>query len=318
MYHSRAALFLTQAAAILPFCLGATYSRTSHVVGHSFYDNFFWEDAPDPTHGRVNYLNKETSRALNITYASEDSFFIQADATTTLTPWGPGRNSARIVSKKSYTTHVAVFDVKHMPEGCGTWPAIWETSLGPWPAGGEVDLLEGVNNQTPNTYVMHTSPYCMMPPGRPMSGISTSDNCDVFSTGFSGCGTRDTRLNSFGPPFNANGGGWYALERAGTFKKIWFWPRDDPSVPADVVSGGAAVNTDSWGLPAAYYPDDLCDFATHFAEHNIVINLTFCGDWGGNAYPGSGCPSTCFDFVNDNPASFGNAYFDIKSVNVYE
>lgn len=31
---------------------------------------------------------------------------------------GPGRNSVRIRSVKAYTTHVAVFDVNHMPQVC--------------------------------------------------------------------------------------------------------------------------------------------------------------------------------------------------------
>ena len=63
---------------------------------------------------------------------------------------------------KTYTTHVAVcvtlcltspyrapflpsiilsFDVPHMPEGCGTWPAAWETDGNDWPNGGEVDIV---------------------------------------------------------------------------------------------------------------------------------------------------------------------------------
>src|ERR1700761_646146 len=54
------------------------------------------------------YLDQATALALNITYASHDTFVIQADDTTVLAPTDPGRNSARIRSVKTYTTHVEV------------------------------------------------------------------------------------------------------------------------------------------------------------------------------------------------------------------
>jgi hypothetical protein len=70
-----------------------------------------------------------------------------ADHTTVLDPAGPGRNSVRIKSKKTYDTHVSIYNINHMPQvspsargrevpradsctrkGCGTWPAVWETN----------------------------------------------------------------------------------------------------------------------------------------------------------------------------------------------
>lgn len=39
---------------------------------------------------------------------------------------------------------LAVLDLQHMPEGCATWPAFWTLSAqGPWPHGGEIDIVEG-------------------------------------------------------------------------------------------------------------------------------------------------------------------------------
>lgn len=58
------------------------------------------------------------------------------------------------------------------------------------------------------------------------------------------------------------------------------------------------------------------------------------GDWAGNVYGNSGCPSTCvgkhiishivlryqqiiIDYVNYNPWAFQNAYFDFGAIRVY-
>lgn len=41
-------------------------------------------------------------------------------------------------------------DVRHMPEGCATWPAYWETNDGNWPAAGEVDIVSALNWPTLN------------------------------------------------------------------------------------------------------------------------------------------------------------------------
>ena len=64
--------------------------------------------------------------------------------------------------------------MRHMPEGCGyvdvhveskllnlitsisTWPAVWEVG-DDWPNQGEVDIVEGVNNVSPNQATLHTA-----------------------------------------------------------------------------------------------------------------------------------------------------------------
>lgn len=38
----------------------------------------------------------------------------------------------------------------------------------------------------------------------------------------------------------------YAVERTASFIKVWFWARNDASVPADVLAGNSAVQTDAW------------------------------------------------------------------------
>jgi len=101
--------------------------------------------------------------------------------------------------------------------------------------------------------------------------------------------------------------------------KVWFWSRSDTTVPSEVSGGSTNVDTDNWGEPTAYFPStsSSCNIASKFGPQNIVINLTFCGDWAGNVYAASGCPSTCVDFVNNNPSAFEDAYFDFEWLKIY-
>jgi hypothetical protein len=98
---------------------GATYSLSDSVVGEGFYSAFSFEAIADPNHGRVNFVDEATAQNLNLTYAASNTFIMRADDTTILSSSGPGRNSVRIRSNTQYTTHVAVFDMLHMPQGCG-------------------------------------------------------------------------------------------------------------------------------------------------------------------------------------------------------
>lgn len=148
--------------------------------------------------------------------------------------------------------------------------------------------------------------------------IVSGTNCDAYANGNAGCGVHINDNKSYGPQFNSNGGGWYAIEKRSTYIKIFFWERTSSSVPSDIKSPGSSINTSHWGTPAAYFPDTYCDLSTHFGAQNIIINLTFCGDWAGSVYSASGCPSTCVDYVDNNPSAFKNAYFEFNSLNIYE
>ncbi|KAG8960026.1 hypothetical protein FRC03_007139 [Tulasnella sp. 419] len=105
----------------------ATYAVSDTFIGTGFLNGFTHEAIADPTHGRVTYVDQATAVAQNLTYASGDHFIIRADYKTTLSPSGPGRKSVRVQSKKQWTTHVIVANVRHMPVGCSTWPALWTT-----------------------------------------------------------------------------------------------------------------------------------------------------------------------------------------------
>ncbi|KAF9231464.1 hypothetical protein BU15DRAFT_82375 [Melanogaster broomeanus] len=112
------------AVAVAGSASAATYSRTSNLVGQRF-NAFTWQTIDDPTHGRVNYVSQATAQADVLVQVSGNQVILRADSTTTLDASGPGRNSFRLQSNAQYTTHLAVFDIAHMPQGCGTWPAVW-------------------------------------------------------------------------------------------------------------------------------------------------------------------------------------------------
>ncbi|PFH49583.1 glycoside hydrolase family 16 protein [Amanita thiersii Skay4041] len=293
-----------------------SYSQTDSHTGSGFLSSFSYEAIPDPTHGRVNYVDATKAASENLTYASGNHFILRADYKKILSPTGPGRDSVRLKSNKQYLNSVMVFSLRHMPVGCGTWPAIWTVGAN-WPNQGEIDILEGVNNVGPDQVTLHTSSGCTMPSSRSQTGTSLGNNCDVAVTNNAGCGVKLTDTRSYGTILNSKGGGWFAMERTNNFIKVWFWSRADTNVPSDVTSGATSVNTDGWGTPDAYFPDDSCPISEKFGWHNIIINLTFCGDWAGNVYSQSGCPGTCVDYVNNNPSAFQDAYFDFEWLKIY-
>jgi hypothetical protein len=75
-----------------------------------------------------------------------DKFFMRPDDIKVVSRGARGRDSVRITSHKAYDESLIVLDLDHMPEGCATWPAFWTLSqAGPWPYGGEVDIIEGLS-----------------------------------------------------------------------------------------------------------------------------------------------------------------------------
>ncbi|KAL5527089.1 hypothetical protein ACEPAG_5880 [Sanghuangporus baumii] len=302
------------------FVSAGLYLLSDNYVGHGFLHGFEHQAIEDPTNGRVTYVDLPTALEHNLTFATWDTFIIRADDKTVLAPTDPGRMSVRIKSLKTYTAHVIVLDVRHMPQGCATWPAAWETREADWPEGGEVDIIEGVNDQEPNQSTLHTTAGCSMPENRTMDGTATQLDCDWTVNYNAGCGVASGKTNSYGPSFNAAGRGWYAMERNNNLIRVFFWSRNDPSVPHEVSRGSPAVNPDKWGIPVALFPCDNCDLFKHFGDNNIIINLSLCGDWAGQdeLFHQAGCPGSCIDYVNNNPEAFKDAYWDIAAVRVYE
>ena len=57
-----------------------------------------------------------------------------------------------------------------------------------------------------------------------------------------------------------------------------------------------------------------CD-PNHFNWMSIIINLTFCGAWAGQVYPGG--EDACVDAVLNLPQNYTDAYWLINSLKVY-
>jgi len=321
----------------LTSCARANFYLQDEWIGDGFFQGWIWETMNDPTHGRVNYVDLDEALSKNLTYADNGKFFMRADDWSMISPSARGRDSIRISSEKAYDEAMFVLDIEHMPTGCGTWPAFWTLSkAGPWPNGGEIDIIEGVHEGTNNRASLHTTPNCKMPPEQsrqPQSGNILNSDCDAAVKYNEGCGVEFSdpfiRYTSYGAPFNLAGGGYFAMYKGRDAVKIWSFPRRDYPVPPMIRDGASvsrewAMDLDSWGDPDAHFPFDpyLCDYKQHFDAHQMVFDLTFCGDWAGSVWPlpSSGCAheaATCEDFVNNNPSRFHDAYWVINSLRVY-
>jgi hypothetical protein len=65
-------------------------------------------------------------------------------------------------------------------------------------------------------------------------------------------------------------------------------------------------NPARWGTPYAYFALGPECPATHFRNHTMTINLTFCGDWAGSVWTDEAdcknLAATCNDFVGQKPS----------------
>jgi hypothetical protein len=175
-----------------------------------------------------------------------------------------------------------------------------------------------VNKGTYNQATLHTKAGCTMAGiSRTETGTVTTTNCDVNAAGQSsnaGCGVMSTNSQSYGAGFNGINGGVYATSFTSTGINVWFFPRS--SIPSDITSN--SPNPSGWGSPMASFPFSASTCTTsYFQNLQIVINLTFCGDWAGNVYSTSGCPSTCNAYVQNNPSAFNEAYWRINTLKIY-
>jgi hypothetical protein len=310
---------LSRCYAALAF--GAGVANAAYTIQDTFdVSNFFSEfnffTAADPTAGYVKYASAAAANTTGLAGYSGNSIYLGVDHTTANPPGG--RASTRVTSNKAYTHGLFVADISHMPGGiCGVWPAYWLVGSN-WPADGEIDIIEGVNDYATNAMTLHTSAGCTMSGEGAQSGsVLANPNCNE-NTAFTGCATSTSNTQSYGAGFNANNGGVYAMEWTSTAIKVYFFTRS--AIPADITSG--TPNPASWGAPMASFTGGSgCNIDSHFVQQNIVFDTTFCGQWAGAVWGSSTCSSlasTCDAYVAQNPAAFEQAFWTINSVKVYQ
>lgn len=291
------------------------YSLKDSYSGDNFFDNFWYWDTADPTDGFVVYLARANAVWSNLTYATNDSATIKVDTSYNNTVGG--RNSIRIQSNNTYNDGLFIFDILHTPYGCGTWPALWLSDSSNWPTNGEIDIMEATNNGTwGNSMTLHTTNDCSMSVKRKETGSVTSTNCYNGTNGNEGCGVKGSDA-SYGPVFNDNGGGVYATELRDAGIRVWWFTRD--AIPSDITSGSPDPST--WGEATADFPSTDCDISSHFKNQSIIINIDLCGSLAAATKyydTQAQCPSNCTSYVADNPSAFEEAYWQFKSIKVFQ
>ncbi|CEL57634.1 putative glycosidase C21B10,07 OS=Schizosaccharomyces pombe (strain 972 / ATCC 24843) GN=SPBC21B10.07 PE=3 SV=1 [Rhizoctonia solani AG-1 IB] len=302
----------------------STWTLQTRMEGSTFFDGWEFWAYPDPTNGAVDYQNLDGSSAAGLHEINSDGNAIMRVETTQQV--SGNRKSVRLHSHTTYNGGLVILDAVHMPYGCGTWPAFW--SNGPnWPNGGEIDIVEGVNDYQTNQASLHTKAGCTIPQEYGSSGtLAASLNCAAHETGNQGCGQLNSKPNNYGKAFNDNGGGVYAMKWDRSGISIYFFPRNE--IPSDIKN--EAPRPDRWGTPVGNWPAQSCDPFEFMSDHIMIFDTTLCGDWAGNAWHSSGIAgqaqtcaamtgyNTCLDYIRNEGANLKDAFWEVKSVKLYK
>jgi hypothetical protein len=140
-----------------------------------------------------------------------------------------------------------------------------------WPYNGEIDIIEGINNQTKNQFTIHSAEGCnvTVDPKYGQLGTSGSNSDCGIGGGYNGCTVFASTSKSFGTGFNNAGGGIFTMHWTSTAIKIWLFSKS-ASIPNDITSGGTP-NPNGWGTPQASFTG--CAFDQYFNDLSIVSLL---------------------------------------------
>jgi len=219
------------------------------------------------THKPLSDLSQSAAQSDGLYKTINGQVFIGVDNTTTLSPTGTGRNSVKIMSNDAYTHALVIADLAHIPASeCGSWPAFWMLGSGTWPQNGEIDIIEGINNQTKDQMSIHTREGCNATVGKYGQYGTFGSNRDCgYGGGYDGCTVFSSSAKSYGTGFNKAGGGVYALHWTGSEIKVWLFLHG--SVPSDILDQGEP-NPNAWGTPQASFAG--CEFDSYFQDMSIV------------------------------------------------
>ncbi|KAF1920556.1 concanavalin A-like lectin/glucanase domain-containing protein [Ampelomyces quisqualis] len=334
---------------------GVGYTLTDDLSYTNFFSAFEFFDGPDPTKGFVQYQDAQSAVDQKLVGLLQDtkSVFMGVDYTT---KDPKGRASVRLESTKTWNHGVLIADIGHMPAStCGSWPAFWLLGQQAWPVGGEIDILEGVNDYDSNAVTLHTSQGCVVdnstapaPNTATISRASTSftgflntDNCDVAApnqpknvgcsihapdslpptSGSSSSSSSTLPPASYGTRFNAAQGGIYALEWTAQSISVFFFPHGSPLYR--LAANTSSPDPSAWGAPLAHFSGAACDFEQRFADMRIIFDTTFCGEWAGKEWVEGGCmaktgASTCEAYVRQNPRVFRDSWWEIRGLKWFQ
>lgn len=187
--------------------------------------------------------------------------------------------------------------------------------LASWPNSGEIDIMESVNNATTgNQMTLHSTDGCSMSAKRKETGTVLTNDCYNGTNSNAGCGVIGSNA-TFGPSFNAAGGGIMAMELRAEGIRMWQFGRSN--IPDDITTESPDPST--WGTALADFPNTDCDIGSHFKNQSIVVDIDLCGTWAGQAdIYGESCPGTCTDYVAQNPTAFSTAYWEFGNFTMYQ
>ncbi|KDQ54905.1 glycoside hydrolase family 16 protein [Jaapia argillacea MUCL 33604] len=305
--------------------------------GNNFFNGWNFFTGSDPTNGIVQYVDGGTAINSNLISTTSSGTAIMRVDNTSVIGATANRQSVRITTASTFTMGLVILDAAHMPQGCGTWPAFW-TNGPKWPQGGEIDIVEGVNDYTVNQATIHTNPGCSIPTLTTTNALNSNNplaitgtlvattNCAAAETNNAGCGIRSNDDTSYGSGFNGIGGGVYAMLWDTTGISVFFFARSN--IPVDI--SGNAPNPSSWGTPMARYPATQCNPQQFFYNHSVIFDTTLCGDWASGVWSSTGVTgqeqscaqrtgySTCESFVRNQGSAFTDAYWEVNYVQIWQ
>ena len=277
----------------------------------------FQFDTEDKNNGIVSYQTQSAAASKALLGTTEENHVYLG---TQMQSNGQNRPSVKLRSTDSYHGGLFLFDVAHVPLGCGVWPALWMVGS-QWPTHGEIDIIEQINYSPTNQYTLHTSDGCSMP------GFN-HPSCAWYQ----GCGKQGSP-GSFGEEFNNNKGGVFAMQwNTKDNITIWFFKRG--AIPDDIVSG--KPNPLGWSKPEVVFPFGSACKADFFAAQNIIVNIELCGDWAGGSWasvPARGTGPTCqkltmpspskpdwscTDYIRSSSSCLSDAYWIINSIKIFQ
>ena len=306
------------------------YQLRDKIEGNDLFQafTFFKGDDSAGSRGYNSYVDRDTAWDLDIAKVKWEKTGVSRRhriepfvyLSSAPTKEGP-RQSIRLESIQRYDRGLFIIDIRHMPTGCGVWPAFWLTDEAHWPNNGEIDIIEAVNYQSDAKTALHSVEGCTMEnaPLGTMTGIwdeaqyvpdiwtglpdatkRPARDCFVYARHQwlnQGCAVTNSDGGTIGGPLNDKGGGVFVLEWDPIYQHVRSWvftPRE--SMPENLalalrtahlpIRQQVAPNPGLWPLSYSFFPigpGTGCP-ASPFQHMRMVINTAFCGSAAGGRF----------------------------------